>query len=95
MRATRLQGVQGMEHSGRFVYIIQSVGKPDRHYVGLTCDVALRLREHNQGHSPHTAKHRPWRLVAYAGFVDAALAQRVVKDLKTLSARGLVRRYLA
>ena len=84
-----------MDSSRRFVYVIQSLSKPERHYVGLTSDVASRVREHNAGQSLQTEKHRPWRLVVYAGFANARHAERLVKDLKSAWARGLVERYLA
>jgi hypothetical protein len=35
----------------RFVYILHSDTDPDRHYVGLTSDVAERLHWHNTGPS--------------------------------------------
>jgi hypothetical protein len=35
----------------RFVYILRSITHPDRHYVGLTSDVAERLSWHNNGPS--------------------------------------------
>ena len=35
---------------------------------GSTCDLRQRLKEHNEGRSPHTAKFRPWTLVAYVAF---------------------------
>jgi predicted GIY-YIG superfamily endonuclease len=88
-----LQDIGSVEQPRRFVYVIQSLAKPDRHYVGLTADVAVRLRSHNEGQSPKTAKHRPWRLVVYAGFASAAHAERLAKDLKSASARGIVSRY--
>jgi predicted GIY-YIG superfamily endonuclease len=84
-----------VDHGRRFVYVIQSIAAPGRHYVGLASDVATRLREHNAGQSVQTVRHRPWRLVAYAAFANAAHAERLAKDLKSASARGLIERYLA
>mgnify|MGYP001278532791 CR=1 FL=1 len=82
-----------MDPSRRFVYVIQSLAKPERHYVGWTADVASRVRSHNSGQSLQTARHRPWKLVVYAGFASAAHAERVVRDLKSASARALMSRY--
>lgn len=84
-----------MDQSRRYVYVIQSLAKPERHYVGLTADVASRLRSHNEGQSPQTARHRPWRLVVYAAFANAAHAERVVRDLKSTSCRDRIGRYFA
>lgn len=72
---------------------MQSVANPDRYYVGLATDVAASLREHNLGQSPQTVRHRPWKVVAYAGFASPEHAERVARDLKSSSARGLVHRY--
>jgi len=33
-----------------------------------------RLKEHNEGRSPHTAKFRPWVLVAYFAFANEKTA---------------------
>ena len=51
-----------MSKAKRFVYVIRTVRHPPRYYIGLTGDVAAGLADHNAGHSPHTAKGRPWRL---------------------------------
>jgi predicted GIY-YIG superfamily endonuclease len=74
----------------RFVYVIRSVGDPDRHYVGLTSDVASRLVAHNTGRSPHTAKHVPWRLVVCLGFASDTGAAEFEKYLKSTEGRTLI-----
>jgi hypothetical protein len=38
-----------MPDAKRFVYIIQSIGRPAAYYVGLTSDVEARLTAHNAG----------------------------------------------
>ena len=35
----------------RLVYILRSESNPDRHYVGITADVASRVDWHNHGPS--------------------------------------------
>ena len=53
----------------RFVYILKSLIAPDEYYVGLSSDVDLRqLRAHNEGLSPHTSRHRPWRTLVVMEF---------------------------
>ena len=47
----------------RFVYILRSTTHPDRHYVGVTSDLAERLHWHNNGPSGVTVHNRPWSLV--------------------------------
>ncbi len=43
------------------VYVLENL--EGRRYIGLTEDVANRLRQHNEGVSKWTAKHRPWSLL--------------------------------
>src|SRR4051812_39458859 len=45
-----------------YVYILVSEIDAGRHYTGITCDLTARLREHNRGHCPHSAKHKPWKI---------------------------------
>ena len=58
----------------KYVYLLQSIDCPEETYVGLTDDLRSRLAAHNAGQSAHTAKFKPWRLVSYLGFTDAAKA---------------------
>lgn len=51
-----------------FVYSLQSDLDIDRYYVGTTNDIDRRLKEHNNGHCPHTNKFKPWKLVSYTAF---------------------------
>ena len=41
-----------------YVYILENVTK-EKFYVGFTEDLQARLKTHNSGSVPHTAKHRP------------------------------------
>ena len=77
----------------RFVYIIRSINEPARHYVGLTDNVHERLATHNQRGSTHTAKHRPWQLVAAIEFADASVAVRFERYLKSGSGRAFAKRH--
>jgi len=77
----------------RFVYILRSDVDPDRHYVGLTSDVARRLHWHNAGPSGMTVHHRPWTLVVSAQFIDATTAARFERYLKTGSGRAFAKRH--
>ena len=45
-----------------YVYLIKSINFPDQTYVGYTADLKERLKVHNSGRSPHTAKYKPWDL---------------------------------
>jgi predicted GIY-YIG superfamily endonuclease len=77
----------------RFVYIIKSITAPDEYYVGVTSDVDLRLRAHNEGLSRHTSRHRPWRTLVVIEFDDEEPALKFERYLKTGSGREFARRH--
>lgn len=77
----------------RFVYVLQSMRNPDKHYVGRTSDVAQRLAAHNSGGSIHTALHRPWQLNVVIQFRTEELAINFEKFLKSGTGRGLAKAY--
>ncbi|MBL9171501.1 MAG: GIY-YIG nuclease family protein [Verrucomicrobiales bacterium] len=39
-----------------YVYILETVEEPRSYYVGLTQDLAERLKYHNAGRVPHTSR---------------------------------------
>lgn len=71
-----------------YVYILKSVRDPDRHYVGFSEDLSHRLRCHNAGHVPHTAKYRPWIIKTALAFHDRERAIEFERYLKTASGRA-------
>jgi predicted GIY-YIG superfamily endonuclease len=79
----------------RFVYVLESLRVPPRHYVGLTSDVKARLAAHNAGLSPHTSKHAPWRVLVAVEFAELAGAVAFERYLKSGSGRALARRDFA
>lgn len=66
-----------------YVYLLESESYPGERYIGFTSNLRARLLAHNAGQSPHTAKHRPWRLVTYLAFSDPARAKDFEVYLKT------------
>jgi putative endonuclease len=76
-----------------YVYILRSQRNHLEHYVGLTTDVATRVRQHNEGHSAHTSKMRPWELVASIELADDNVARELERYLKTGSGRAFCRRH--
>ncbi len=82
-----------MQDDSRFVYVLVSAVDPNRHYVGLTSDVAMRLQVHNAGGSQHTAQHRPWRLIVALEFATPASALAFERYLKTGSGRAFAKRH--
>jgi predicted GIY-YIG superfamily endonuclease len=77
----------------RFVCIIKSLVTPDEYYVGVTSNVELRLRAHNEGLSGHTSRHRPWRTLVVIEFDEEEPALLFERYLKTGSGREFARRH--
>jgi len=51
-----------MEGQFWYVYMLQSVEHPEHYYVGMTENLAERLKAHNARRVPHTSKFAPWRI---------------------------------
>jgi predicted GIY-YIG superfamily endonuclease len=79
----------------RFVYILRSDVDPNRHYVGLTCDVRQRLRWHNAGQNTHTARAKPWSLIVSLEFASDQSAWRFERYLKSGSGRAFAKRHFS
>ena len=79
--------------SMRFVYVLESIDQPGRHYAGLTSGVDGRLEYHNAGKCRHTAKHRPWRVLATVEFADPIRAAAFERYLKSGSGRAFAKRH--
>src|SRR5260370_29558949 len=75
-----------------FVYIIVSVPRPDRYYVGLTENVRQRVGHHNQGIVLSTAPFRPWRLRTAVCFSSRTRAADFERYLKTGSGNAFLRK---
>ncbi len=65
-----------------YVYILRSVSRPDKTYVGLTEDLRERLRRHNSGGGVHTSRYKPWKVETYIAFSNQAKAESFEKYLK-------------
>jgi predicted GIY-YIG superfamily endonuclease len=78
----------------KYVYLLQSIEHTDETYVGLTDDLRSRFSAHNAGRSRHTAKFKPWRLVAYFAFADEHKAIEFERYLKTASGRAFANKRL-
>ncbi len=76
-----------------FVYILQSVSG-DHFYVGLTADIEKRLKSHNAGQVPHTAKFKPWMVKSYVAFQDWLRAASFEAYLKSASGRAFAKKRL-
>jgi predicted GIY-YIG superfamily endonuclease len=78
----------------KYVYILQSIENPDRHYVGLTDDLRSRLTRHNAGQVTHTSKFRPWRIRTYVAFSEEGQAVAFEKYMKSASGRAFSKKRL-
>ena len=67
----------------KYVYLLQSLSDSRKRYVGITVNFQERLKQHNAGHSPHTAKFRQWKPVVVIRFEDDGNAERFEKYLKS------------
>jgi putative endonuclease len=77
-----------------YVYILQSISRPDKFYTGLCADVGNRLKAHNAGQSPHISKFKPWRLISFHYFEDSGVAVAFERYLKTGSGRAFAAKRL-
>jgi putative endonuclease len=82
-----------MDSTKRFVYVLQSISNPSRHYTGLTSDVPQRLVSHNKGASAHTAADRPWQVNVVIEFRTEDLAVKFETYLKSGSGRVFARKH--
>jgi len=79
----------------RFVYILRSESDPERHYIGVTSNVAIRLQLHNAGKNVHTYMNRPWRVVVTLEFPTQLGAYRFERYLKSGSGRAFAKRHFS
>jgi putative endonuclease len=77
-----------------YVYILQSESEAGHFYVGLTEDLHARLKKHNAGEVPHTAKLCPWRIKTAIAFTNRERASKFERYLKTASGRAFAKKRL-
>jgi putative endonuclease len=77
-----------------YVYILQNESNPKRFYIGLTDNLGARLKKHNAGEVPHTAKFRPWRIKTAVAFNEENRAVEFERYLKTASGRAFAKNRL-
>ena len=78
----------------KYVYILQSKITPEKYYTSITSNVSERLKYHNYGQSPYTAKFKPWKLVVHIAFLDFKKAYGFERYLKSGSGRAFSRKHL-
>jgi len=77
-----------------YVYLLRSLSKPNKTYVGMTDNVDARLLKHNAGGSSHTSKYRPWELVATIGVQTKEKAAELERYFKTGSGHAFAHKHL-
>ena len=77
-----------------YTYILQSENYPNRFYTGFTENLEPRLKAHNAGQAPHTAKYKPWRIKTAIAFIDRQKALDFEKYLKSPSGRVFAKKRL-
>jgi putative endonuclease len=78
----------------KYVYILECMADPDRHYTGVTDNLKMRLAKHNAGEVAHSSKFKPWRLNTYIAFSDETRAFAFEKYLKSSSGRAFAKKRL-
>ena len=77
----------------RVVYILRSDRNPERHYTGITSCLESRLAWHNAGQNTHTARDRPWTVVAAVALRTEDAARAFERYLKSGSGRAFASRH--
>lgn len=67
---------------------------PDQRYIGFTRNLMNRFCAHNGALSGHTARYKPWRLVAYFAFANERRAREFEYYLKTGSGNAFAKKRL-
>jgi putative endonuclease len=65
-----------------YVYVLKSE-KDGRFYVGMTQDLANRLKEHNSGRTRSTKGYQPWVIIHEEIYPDRKAARKREKYLKS------------
>lgn len=75
------------------VYLLKSLKKPIRYYIGICDNLKNRLREHNFGVHQETAVDGPWDLKTALYFSDKRKAHNFQQYLKSESGIDFCKRY--
>ena len=78
-----------------YVYILQSLSKPNWLYKGSTLDLRKRIKEHNAGKNFSTAPYTPLKLIYYEAYLLKSDAEAREKYLKTSMGMRVIKKQLA
>ena len=65
-----------------YTYVIKSLTKHNKFYIGYSADLKARVETHNKGGNISTKYHRPWELIYYEAYKSASLARARESVLK-------------
>ena len=77
----------------KYVYLLQSISHPQKRYTGITSDLQTRIKDHNAGKLPTTAKYQPWKIVVAIRFDNDTRANAFERYLKNGSGHAFARRH--
>ena len=75
------------------MYYVYSLKCKDGYYIGCTDDLKDRLKRHQKGQVPATAKRLPIKLDLYFGILDKYKAFNFEKYLKSGSGRSFIKKH--
>ena len=75
----------------KFIVYILFSKKSNKHYVGFTSDIKLRLKSHNEFGKDWTARYRPWKLIYTKEFETKVEAMGYEKFLKSGFCRDFIK----
>ena len=77
-----------------YVYALVSLKYKNKIYIGMTKNIALRIKGHNLGSTKTTKAYRPWILFYSESVKDRLEARFREKKLKSGSGREFLKRIL-
>lgn len=75
------------------VYILLSKKNPQRYYIGITENLAERLKEHNASKTGYAKQFAPWDIETKIEFKDRKLAYAFEKYLKSGSGNAFLKKH--
>ena len=63
----------------KYVYVLRSVGRPKKTYIGQTNDLKRRLPDHNSDCCAYTSRFMPWELVYFEISENAFQREKQIK----------------
>ena len=76
----------------KYVHLLRSESNPLQTYVGSFGDFQKRLKQHNTGESPYTARFRPRKPVVSVRFNDDQKTDQFERYLKSGSGHAFAKR---